>query len=92
MSKKAEELAYKRHPDTETEPFAYPNEVAWANEYNIHQSLLRGEFIDGYTSAEKDIIEKAVNWLSHNSLCSDRGIYFTMSELELKRFRKAMEE
>ena len=86
---KAEEKAIEAYPIPHRKNYS---SVGLFGDAVRRNDIGRIGFTEGYGEGAKDMLEKARYWLSHKALASDRGIYFTMSDLEIERFRKEMEK
>lgn len=88
MSKRAEEAALKAYP-VEMCPLNYQDlidQFGGKTEIDVH-TYPRCLFQEGYEQAEKDTIERAVDWLK------DYVKYFEIyDEKGVEEFRKAMED
>lgn len=95
MSKRAEEAALKAYPDPEFDGY-YDD---WYVSKQSVAILDRFKFIKGYEQAEKDTIERVIEWVKHNGHLyanrvkeGDEYVGEFMEEPFVESLRKAMEE
>lgn len=82
MNKKAEERALETYPDPEFD--GYFDDIYVTRQSEAARS--RSRYIEGYEQAEKDMIERACNYL-YDHRQGNRDVYQFIG-----LFRKAMEE